>query len=109
MSKSEASELLPGCRQYTKNPFILAEPAYEIQSWCGRGYNCARPMALTSGAKLGPYEIQSPLGAGGMGEVYQAKDTGTIQHVNAGIPAHKLIMTASSASRNRPQRSRPTQ
>jgi Tol biopolymer transport system component len=32
-------------------------------------------MALTSGTKLGPYEIVSPAGAGGMGEVYRARDS----------------------------------
>jgi serine/threonine protein kinase len=32
-------------------------------------------MSFTSGSKLGPYEIQSLIGAGGMGEVYRARDT----------------------------------
>jgi eukaryotic-like serine/threonine-protein kinase len=32
-------------------------------------------MSVSAGARLGPYEIQSLIGAGGMGEVYQARDT----------------------------------
>jgi hypothetical protein len=32
-------------------------------------------MALPRGARIGPYEIIAPIGAGGMGEMYRARDT----------------------------------
>jgi eukaryotic-like serine/threonine-protein kinase len=56
-------------------------------------------MPLVSGTKLGPYEIQSPLGAGGMGEVYRARDTRLERSV-----AIKVLPAVLSSDAERKQR-----
>src|SRR5262245_23722237 len=56
-------------------------------------------MALSPGTKLGPYEILTVIGAGGMGEVYRAKDTRLDRTV-----AIKILPTHLSANTDRKQR-----
>jgi eukaryotic-like serine/threonine-protein kinase len=50
-------------------------------------------MASTPGTKLGPYEIVAPLGAGGMGEVYRARDTRLDRTVAIKVLASHLSST----------------
>jgi Tol biopolymer transport system component len=59
-------------------------------------------MGLAAGTKLGPYEIQSPLGAGGMGEVYRARDTRLERDVAVKVLSAKL--SSDPASRQRLER-----
>lgn len=56
-------------------------------------------MPLTSGTKLGPYEIISQLGAGGMGEVYRARDTRLDREVAVKVLSGRFISNPSLKDR----------
>src|SRR3989304_7135641 len=56
-------------------------------------------MPLTPNTRLGPYEIVSPLGAGGMGEVYRAKDTRLDREVAIKVLPERLANDADALAR----------
>ncbi len=56
-------------------------------------------MTLAAGAKLGPYEILSPLGAGGMGEVWKARDTRLNREVAIKVLPQKLASDPEALAR----------
>ena len=56
-------------------------------------------MAVKVGTRLGPYEILSSLGAGGMGEVYKAKDTRLHRSVAVKVLPPELSSDAERRSR----------
>ncbi len=56
-------------------------------------------MTLQAGTKLGPYEILSPLGAGGMGEVWKAKDTRLDRFVAVKVLPEHLTRDADALAR----------
>jgi Tol biopolymer transport system component/predicted Ser/Thr protein kinase len=63
-------------------------------------------MTLSTGTRLGPYELLAPVGAGGMGEVYRAKDTRLDRTVAVKVlPAH---LSSSTESRQRFEREAKT-
>jgi eukaryotic-like serine/threonine-protein kinase len=63
-------------------------------------------VTLTSGLRLGPYEILAPLGAEGMGEVYRARDTRLDRTVAIKVlPQH---LSSSSEVRHRFEREAKT-
>ena len=80
-----------GCRCYA---WLVALADVEAQATrsgpLSRGPVQSTPMPLAAGDRLGPYEIVAPIGAGGMGTVYRARDTRLDRQVALKVSQHEF-------------------
>jgi serine/threonine protein kinase len=81
------------------SPGFLDSPAIEAVTGLSPATPAAASPSLVRGTRLGPYEILSLLGAGGMGEVYRARDTRLNRDVAVKVLPRSLVQSPAALAR----------